>query len=316
MLPSLAQWRKWFLMLTGRSPQHVPQGVGLYYSKSELRGYYSDLTNKYLGIYGAQTLDKNGIPINQLATGEWIYFPTTVAQYGLGAYDVWLSNRTEESYKAFVRCSEWLVENQDELGGWKVVFTETKSPRIPYSSMTQGQGASLLFRAGVALKGKSFFSAAEKAIDLMLLPIEKGGTARIEEQELVLEENPNKPGSAILNGWIFSIFGLYDSLLVFERQEWRSAFERTISSLEGKLELYDAGYWSFYDLNGHLASPFYHGLHIDLLKVLYELCCKEKFLLMSMRWNEYRKAKLKYARAFFTKAYEKIRDPGQIVIVK
>jgi len=315
-LPAASQWRKWFLMVRGRSILHVPQGIGRYYSKDDLRGYYNDLTNKYSSKYGSQVLDKNGIPVNQLSNGDWVYFPTSIAQYGLGAYDIWLSTGEEEPYSAFIRCSKWLVDNQDELGGWKVRHFLGGTPDNPYSSMTQGEGASLLYRAGVVSKDKSFLAAADKAIGLMILPIEDGGTARIFDGGIVLEETPNKPGSAILNGWIFSIFGLYDALLVSKCSQWKEAFEKTIDTLEKNLEFYDAGYWSFYDRNGHFASPFYHELHVNLLKVLYALSGKEKFLTIALRWEQYSKNRLNCSRAFLRKAWQKIIEPEEVVLVR
>ena len=58
-LPSLGQWYKWYKMIIGKSIQHVPQGEGKVYSKTYLRGYYNDLTNKFLGSNGAtQALDE------------------------------------------------------------------------------------------------------------------------------------------------------------------------------------------------------------------------------------------------------------------
>mgnify|MGYP001472995727 CR=1 FL=1 len=92
-LPAASQWRKWFLMVRGRSILHVPQGIGRYYSKDDLRGYYNDLTNKYSSKYGSQVLDKNGIPVRQLSNVDWVYFPTSIAQYGLSAYDMAVNGR-------------------------------------------------------------------------------------------------------------------------------------------------------------------------------------------------------------------------------
>jgi len=89
-LPTLRQWHKWIQMLEGRSIQHVPQGKGKVYSKTSLKRYYNDLTNKFLGTAGTQSLDEEGIPVHWLANGQCVYFRAGVAQYGLGAYDVWL----------------------------------------------------------------------------------------------------------------------------------------------------------------------------------------------------------------------------------
>ena len=316
-LPSLGQWYKWYKMIIGKSIQHVPQGEGKVYSKTYLRGYYNDLTNKFLGSNGAtQALDEQGIPIHRLANGECVYFPTAVAQYGLGAYDVWLLKGDREAYNAFLRCADWLLNDQDKMGGWLVWSRIRMTQRCPYSAMTQGEGASLLYRAGLETGDVRFNHAASRAIDLMLKPINEGGTSRYEQEKLILEECPHITPSAILNGWIFAIFGLYDGVLVTKRQDWREFLQNTINTLEIELRCYDAGYWSYYDRAGRLASPFYHDLHINLLKVLAKLAGREVFLLMAECWNRYRENKVFCVRAFITKAYQKLKDPGEGIFVK
>jgi len=186
----------------------------------------------------------------------------------------------------------------------------------PYSAMTQREGASLLYRAGLETGDVRFSSAADQAIALMLKAVAEGGTAYYDQGKLTLRENPQATPSAILNGWIFAVFGLYDGILVSQRSDWELAFEQTIETLKNDLKYYDAGYWSFYDGEGHLASPFYHDLHINLLSVLAELVSVEAFLKVGERWECYRKNKVCYIRAFLTKAYQKLRDPGEAVIVK
>ena len=53
--------KRWCNMIFGKSSFHVEQGVGKYYSKNEIRGYYNDMTNKVSDLI---ELDDKGIPIN------------------------------------------------------------------------------------------------------------------------------------------------------------------------------------------------------------------------------------------------------------
>lgn len=55
-----------------------------------------------------------------------------------------------------------------------------------------------MYRAGVVNEDKSLKLAADKAIGLMILPIEDGGTVRIVDGGIDLDGTPNKAGSAIL----------------------------------------------------------------------------------------------------------------------
>ena len=89
-----------------------------------------------------------------------------------------------------------------------------------------------MYRAGVVNEDKSFKLVADKTIGLMILPIEDGGRAQISDDGIDFEETPNKAGSTILNGWVLSVFGLYDALLVSKYSQWKEVFEKTINTLE------------------------------------------------------------------------------------
>lgn len=294
---------KWYKFLTNKSILHVPQGPGTLYSKNQLKGYYNDLRNKV----PFQKIDSNGLPYNILDTGEKIYFPTTITQYGLGAYDLYLETGNKDYLKKSICCAKWLMNNQDTKGGWKIWNILNIKALSPYSSMTQGEGSSLLFRVGLEIRDYTFLEAAERALELMLLPINEGGTARFEEGLLYLEEFPGNPPNTILNGWIFSIFGLYDGILITNRREFREAFDLTIETLSLKIPYYDAKFWSYYDLKKNLASPFYHDLHLSLLKVLFDLTSRGAFLEYYRKWKKYKDNFIYRNTAFILKALQKLK---------
>ncbi|MCS7231818.1 MAG: D-glucuronyl C5-epimerase family protein [Elusimicrobiota bacterium] len=296
---------KWYRYLMGKSILHLPQNEGLYYSKEKLRGYYNDLRNK---VFFQKNIDMNSLPYNIIDTGNKIYFPTTIIQYGLGAYDLYIETGSKKYLNKAILCGKWLIENQDSRGGWSVWNILKVKVLSLYSSMTQGEGASLLFRLGLELKEDIFLEAAEKALELMLIPIDKGGTLRIERNLFFLEELPEDPPSTILNGWIFSIFGLYDGFLVTNRTDFKEAFLLSIETLVKKIKYYDAGFWSFYDLKRNIASPFYHNLHISLIKVLFELTNKNVFLDYFKKWSSYRENIYYKNIALLIKMFQKLRN--------
>jgi hypothetical protein len=182
--------------------------------------------------------------------------------------------------------------------------------------MPQGEGASLLIRVWSVTKDDRYIRAAEKALELMLTGISNGGTARQREWGLCLEEDPTGKYPGILNGWVFAVFGLYDGVLATGRLDFTEALENTVKSLVSTLTTYDAGFWSFYDLSGHLASPFYYELHIAQLKVLHDLFWEREFADVAERWSEYRKSVFRRSKAFLIKAMQKLREPGDIIIVR
>ena len=88
---SVHKIKKWVNMLLGKSVYHVHQGPGTMYSKTEVAGYYNDLTEKVLR-FGT---DEELVPRTTVDTGETIYFSIAVVQYGLAAYDLNLQTKED-----------------------------------------------------------------------------------------------------------------------------------------------------------------------------------------------------------------------------
>lgn len=293
---------KWSKMVTGHNVLHVNQAVGQNYVPGRLEGYFNDLTQKVLNNKGV--LMKKGVPISVVEGGRKILFPIAIFQYGLGAYDLYLQTGEDTYRNQFDKCVYWAIENQEESGSWNnfgYIY-----PDNPYSSMCQGEGASLLLRAYVSTDNKMYLDAAEKAIEFMLKPIEEGGTAKYTEKSLYLYEYTDKP--CVLNGWIFSIFGLYDICLATNEKKYRIALEKTVETLKNTLPQFDNGYWSKYDLGDIITSPFYHKLHIAQLEALGKTFNEPVFCEYKKKFEAYQANKINYCRAFVKKAWQKIRE--------
>ena len=80
--------KKWTNMLLGNSPYHVNQNEGKAYSKTEICGYYNNLTEK-VSRFG---LPGDTVPMTVVDSGEKTYFSIAIFQYGLAAYDLLLLN--------------------------------------------------------------------------------------------------------------------------------------------------------------------------------------------------------------------------------
>lgn len=102
-------------------------------------------------------------------------------------------------------------------------------PRTPYGAMCQGEGTSLLIRAYKHSGNKIYLEAAQKALDFMLISVTNGGTSDETEERLLLLEYTHR--TAVLNGWIFALFGLYDAALVCDSRVYRDAFDKSLHSL-------------------------------------------------------------------------------------
>ena len=287
-------------MIKGNSILHVNQPAGRFYNKNIIKGYYNDLSEKVLKSNLA--IDK--LPKTELANGQKIDFSIAIFQYGLGAYDLYLETNKKEYYSRFFTSVNWAINHQDSNGGWKTFEHECKEN--PYSSMAQGEGISLLLRAFNVTRDKKYLNAATKAIELMQKPVEKKGCALYDKNNIFLLEFSDKP--VVLNGWIFSLFGLYDYILVTQKKNVKSFFNRSIYTLKEALPKFDNGYWSKYDIERKITSPFYHKLHVELLKVLYDLTQVKEFKKYSEKFDEYQKKKFNRLKSFTIKAFQKILE--------
>lgn len=297
MSVSLYKIKKWYRMITGQSILHVNQDIGKCYSKTKVKGYYNDLTEKV-------TKDDLSIliPQYQVDTGESIFFSIGIFQYGLAAYDLYLISNDDIYISKLIACADWAVENQQIDGGW-VTFAYD-NPEHPYSSMAQGEGISLLIRAHIVTNNENYILAAKKAKDFMLKPVGKGGTARYEGGETYLYEYTNEP--LVLNGWIFSLWGLYDFYKYLGDDNVKKVLISTLQSMKKKLPEYDLQYWSKYDDGKRIASPFYHKLHIAQLTAMYDLFGDDIFKIYADKWKGYQDSFVKPKFAFVKKAVQKI----------
>lgn len=291
---------KWLKMLTGNSVYHVNQNEGLVYSKNELRGYYNNLTEK-VTKYG---LKDNSVPTTILDSGEEVFFPIAIFQYGLAAFDLYLIDGSGEMLEKAMSCANWAIDNQEISGGWKAF--EKEFPGHPYSSMAQGEAISLLSRIYKETNQKIYIDSAKKAIDMMLLPIEKGGTTKYIDNRVYLFEYTHKP--IVLNGWIFSLWGLLDYYKVTKDEKIERVYKQTLVTLNETLSQFDIGYWSKYDCEKTIASPFYHKLHVAQLRTLYKLTDNINFKIYADKFEEYSNNKLNRLLAFLKKAIQKIRE--------
>lgn len=307
--------RHWGGMLGRGDYWHAPQGLGSRFARGTLGGYFNDLTAK---VHWSGPVDANGVLLNRLPSGELVYFPTAVFQKSLGHWDAWLASgrRSEADRDAFLAGARWGLERQDDRGGWTAWSQLGLHYRSPYSAMTQGEAVSLLVRAFDSTRDADFMIAARRAIDLMLLPASAGGVAREVPEGLVLEEAAQQSESTVLNGWIFSVFGLHDYLLVRRDEDVSAALDRTISALCAWLPRFEGPFWSLYDTRGTLASPFYHHLHIAQLAAL-EIAFPDRsatFLATRRRFERQAASRILRFRAIATKVVQKLRNPPDTIL--
>ena len=293
--------KKWTNMMLGKSIYHVNQGKGQFYSKESVAGFYNDLREK---VHKRE--DSPQLPITVTDDGQKIYFPIEVAQYGLGAFDIYLENGEDKFLSIAKDAAKWLLDNQEGRGGWKT-FAYIY-PKHPYSSMAQSEAACVFMRIYTVTGDRMYLDAAKKAIDFMLMPLEDGGTSQYDGDDIYLCEHTDPSRTVVLNGWIFSIWCLYDYVKLTQDKEISDHYDKTLATMMKVLPYYDCKYWSLYDRSGRMTSPFYHKLHIAQLEVMYDLTGEEIFIEYAKKWQKYSESFFKRKRAFVKKALQKLTE--------
>lgn len=300
---NLQKIKKWTGMLLGKSIYHVDQGTGQFYSKDGVAGFYNDLRQKV-----TMREESEELPVTVTDDGQKIYFPIEIAQYGLGAYDLYLEHGKDDGkYLSIAQtCAEWLCSSMEERGGWPnfaYIY-----PEHPYSSMAQSEAACLFMRLYTETQEERLLEAAKKAIDFMLVPIEEGGCTKYDGDDVYLCEHTDPSRTVVLNGWIFSLWSLYDYVKLTGDRCIADIYERTLVTLEKTIPMYDCKYWSYYDMSRRMTSPFYHRLHIAQLTVMHDLTGRDIYDEYAKKWQKYADSFFKPKRAFVRKACQKLTE--------
>lgn len=301
---SLKNIKRWYLMLTGQSIYHVNQSLGLYFSEKCIRGYYNNMMQKVL--MDSKYVYSDLMPSLDLENGQKFFFPVGIFQYAFGLLDLYYESNNELYLSKFRQCSDWAFCNQLESGAWDNF--SYYYPTHPYGAMAQGEGASLLLRAYVLFGEVRYLSAAQRAIDFMLKSNKDGGCTGYDDNNgILLLEYPHR--KAVMNGFIFSWWGLYDYVLVTgDEGHYRQVMNQSLDTLVKLLPKFSSPYWSQYDLEGRIASPFYHNLHIAQMQAMYQLTGVQIFDDYAKRWARQQKNPLCKGLAFLRKSIQKILE--------
>ncbi|XP_076852157.1 D-glucuronyl C5-epimerase B [Brachyhypopomus gauderio] len=224
---------------------------------------------------------------------------------GRGAIDN-VTISTTAHMAAFFAASDWLVRNQDERGGWPIMVTrklgEGFRPLEPgwYSAMAQGQAMSTLVRAYLLTKDEVYLRAALRATGPFKLTSEQHGVKAVFMNRYDwYEEYPTTPGSFVLNGFVYSLVGLYDVAQTageVDRREAAQLYSKGMESLKAMVPLFDTGSGTIYDLRHfmlgtapNLARWDYHTTHINQLQLLASIDDAPVFRDFVKRWKSYLK---------------------------
>ncbi len=250
--------------------------------------YHVDLRRKAAGAGSSPTdLDL----LARLTADPGRTNPVSVLQLGLGA----LQLRDRGRLPTVAAVVAWIERTVDEEGRLAYRFPMPHTfPLDPpwYSSLAQGEAVSFLVRAAQVLGRSDLFELAERTALPLLDPDSPLVVATPDGP--VLQEYPTDPPAHVLNGWLFSLWGLYDLAQTGRSRAQvigaaAEAFAAGAGALAARIECYRtvAG-WSLYDLYPHplpnVASPFYHRLHVEQLRRQQELLPDPRIAAAAVEW--------------------------------
>ncbi|OZU88943.1 hypothetical protein CIL03_07935 [Virgibacillus indicus] len=284
---------------------HVTKAKFLEIDQYDYKGNYLHYDKNKVENWNVE-FDNNGIPKTIYSFGKY-YNPSTIAHYGLQHFSLFLKNNDTTSKNKFLIVADWFLNHQDRKGGWSYSFdldfypsrlTKLKAPW--YSAIGLGMAMSVLSRASYLTGNSKYCNSALKSQWIFKTPSKKSGIlSKFENKFSFYEECPTDPPSYILNGFMFSLIGLYDLYKGTNDRTTKKLYAEGIISLKRMLPLYDLGNRTAYDLTHYttdggypnVAKWGYHITHIHLLAALYSIEKDPKMRETLIRWKNYLKGK-------------------------
>lgn len=250
-------------------------------------------------------LDENGVPIKENGN----YFPTSVAQLGLKAFNNYKKTGSEEAKQIFLNQAKWAKDNFSDRGNYGFWVFQDSIPEYhlykPWTSaIAQGYLVSLCLSAFEITADKEYALIIEKALKGYLIPIKDGGFYRTwGNDEAWYEEYATERPSRVLNGAIFGLAGAYQVYRATGNRLALQIFNAGALTIRNHLSDYYSVYSSRYNLadwKNEGTKEHYHELHILQLLWLYDITGDSEFK--------------KYAKLFLENDLDQYRSRQQYIL--
>jgi len=176
--------------------------------------------------------------------------------------------------------------------------------------MAQGLGISILLRAYQISGEKEYINSAKESFKIIKTSIEEGGVSYHNNIGIWYEEYPNlNSPSHVLNGHIWTLFGLWDLFRVTNDEEAKDMFFKGIDVLKKDLPKYDTGFWIVYDQKfNSLVNRSYIEFIVDQLKVLHTITNDNIFIYYSKKWGKYKDDKKNILKIYIYNKTKSIKN--------
>jgi heparosan-N-sulfate-glucuronate 5-epimerase len=265
----------------------------------------SNQNNQYYIKFGyvkdaaAFQLDENNVTYVDYSKMKSMGVDNTISYYPVSIGLSGLRFLQQKNDTLFLAQANWLLNNIHENGAWYILHDKRigkhklKTPWI--SALSQGLGISVLVRAYKLTGNDMYLKTARKALKPFEKYIKDGGIVSKNNfgdfyEEYPIQERPTH----VLNGFIYSLFGLYDLYKFDNNVKAKELFDKGIKTLKRVLPRYDLRNWTRYDLNKErtlknhygYASIWYQKLHVAQLYGLYKITGDKYFLDYSKKFEE------------------------------
>lgn len=266
-----------------------------------------DPTNKYFTwreVYELSNhVDSSGVKLlYREEINDDAYHPVHIAQYGLNQFGNYCETNDPKYLEIACTQADFFVDSIDkDTGLWYYDFdfevggtNETlKSPW--FSAMAQGQAISLLSRISHETKDPKYLDTCQLAMKPFYVTVADGGLMRDFFGHVYLEEYPTILPNYALNGFLFTLIGIFDYWQISEDVQAKNLYNKLINTVEYCLPYYDSDGISFYHL-GHLNfneqlaplySTYYHLVHVEQLRVINQFERSPVIQFYINRWTSF-----------------------------
>jgi hypothetical protein len=239
------------------------------------------------------------------------YSPVKIAHYALGAWNDHI--RGDAGARAdFMASRDWLMQNREPVAGAFVWRTPTTNRRYDLpanytSAIVQGLILSVLARSLVWDDDPEVRAVIEGAAAFFHCRVADGGILADSPYGTFYEEYPCAPPSHVVNGFMFSLNGLWDAAQMGSA----TALERytaAVPTLYKLLPAWITQHWSYYDLRygydpakANLATRHYQYLHVDQLKFFAAVDCSDQLALAVTRLEKQMRNPIYWFSAYLNK---------------
>ncbi len=249
----------------------------------------------------------DGVPLywcRELGAAHW---PAYIAWYGLVHLGHYLQERDPRHRDTFLTQAQWLEDNAlvrpDGAVVWPMNFdhfTSSVPLKAPWvSAHAQGFAISAMVRAWRLTRRPRLLELLYGAARIFELTAPENDIRLPVGDHVVYAEIPGGPAPGILDGFLISLFGLYDLAAETGDPDVARLFAEGVAGLKATLGLWDyRNKWSWYDDRQYLSPPAYHCQHQLYLRILGRLTGEALFSQVAARWDPARLSALDRAEIY------------------